>query len=42
MWSAALALMERRLQDAAELPTRALETGRRAGDRVAELCAWIR
>ena len=41
MWSATMALMAGRLQEAAELRARALEIGRSAGDRVAELFAWI-
>ena len=41
MWSATIALMAGRLQEAAELRARALEIGRSAGDRVAELFAWI-
>jgi hypothetical protein len=41
MWSATLALLEGRLDDAVELRRRAREIGRRAGDKVAELFAWI-
>ncbi len=41
MWSSTLALMAGSLEEAAELRARALEIGRSAGDRVAELFAWI-
>jgi hypothetical protein len=41
MWSAMFALLQGRLGDAQQLRARALEMGRRAGDKVAELFAWI-
>jgi tetratricopeptide (TPR) repeat protein len=41
MWSAMLALVRGRIDDAGRLRARALALGRRAGDKVAELFAWI-
>jgi DNA-binding SARP family transcriptional activator len=41
MWTATLALLEGRLTEAEALRAQALEIGRRAGDKVAELFAWI-
>ena len=41
MWSAMLTLLQGRLADAERLRDRALKIGRRAGDKVAELFAWI-
>jgi hypothetical protein len=41
MWSAMLALLGGRLDDAHELRAHPIEIGRRAGDKVAQLFAWI-
>ena len=41
MWRAMLAFLEGRLEDAERLRAEAVEIGRRAGDRVAELFDWI-
>ncbi|HEY7621278.1 MAG TPA: AAA family ATPase [Solirubrobacteraceae bacterium] len=41
MWGAMLAFLEGRLQDAERLRAEAVEIGRRASDRVADLFSWI-